>query len=269
MTPQAERSFRSNHDHGVDLIETVDGASGTHIVEALSDFAPDLARQISDWAYGEVYSRAGLAPRDRQLMTLGMLTALGDCGAELTIHVGAALNVGLSVDEVVEIFTQSVVFCGFPRAINGMLVAKQVCAERGGLLPSAPEAAAGDGSEEAEHPLAAGISAMSALSPTAVDDVYAACGPAMTPLADEFLGWGYGEMLSRPGLTPRDRQLVTLGMLAALGSADDLLATNIEMALNVGLTADQISEAMLHSAVYCGFPRAIHAATVAARVLPA
>lgn len=57
------------------------------------DIAPELAHQIA---------RPGLAARDRQLVTLGMLIALGGCEAQLTVHVGAALNVGPTPEQVVE-----------------------------------------------------------------------------------------------------------------------------------------------------------------------
>jgi 4-carboxymuconolactone decarboxylase len=81
-----------------------------------------------------MYSRSELPPRDRQLVTLGVLTALGGCEIELEVHVNAALNVGLSPSEISEALLHSAVYCGVPRSINATLVAKKVFAERG-LLP--------------------------------------------------------------------------------------------------------------------------------------
>lgn len=72
-----------------------------------------------------------------------MLTALGGCEAQLTVHVGAALNVGLTPEQVVEALLHSAVYCGFPRALNTVAVARRVFDERG-LLPVAPGGAAGD-----------------------------------------------------------------------------------------------------------------------------
>ncbi len=59
-----------------------------------------------------------------------MLTALGGCETQLEVHVNAALNVGLSPDEIVESL-HSAVYCGIPKAMNASLVAKKVFAERG------------------------------------------------------------------------------------------------------------------------------------------
>ncbi|MWA07641.1 carboxymuconolactone decarboxylase family protein, partial [Actinomadura sp. LD22] len=72
--------------------------------------------------------------RDRQLVTLGVLAALGGCEPELEVHVNAALNVGLTATEVAEALLHTAVYAGMPRSINATLVAKKVFGERG-LLP--------------------------------------------------------------------------------------------------------------------------------------
>ncbi len=58
----------------------------------------------------------------------------GGCEPQLEVHVGAALNVGLTPQEIIEAFLHSAVYCGFPRALNATSVAKKAFAERG-LLP--------------------------------------------------------------------------------------------------------------------------------------
>ncbi|MGW0811227.1 carboxymuconolactone decarboxylase family protein [Nonomuraea sp. NPDC002799] len=85
-------------------------------------------------AFGDMYARPELPTRDRQLVTLSVLTALGGCEIELEVHVNAALYVGLAPAEISEALLHSAVYCGIPRAINATLVAKKVFAERG-LLP--------------------------------------------------------------------------------------------------------------------------------------
>ncbi|MBD8080428.1 carboxymuconolactone decarboxylase family protein [Cellulosimicrobium arenosum] len=122
---------KERYEHGRAVFDAVDGAAGAAHVDAIVDVSPELAHQISAWAYGEIYARPGLVARDRQLVTLGMLTALGGCEPQLEIHVNAALDAGLTPTEVVEALLQSAVYCGFPRALNATLVAKKVLAERG------------------------------------------------------------------------------------------------------------------------------------------
>ncbi|MFF3908797.1 carboxymuconolactone decarboxylase family protein [Streptomyces sp. NPDC001848] len=120
--------------HGLEVLKRVDGEAGQRVVDSLADISPELGHQIVSWAFGEIYDRPGLAPRDRQLVTLGMLTALGGCEAQLDVHVNAALNVGLTAEQIVEALLHSAVYCGIPKALNATFAAKKVFADRG-LLP--------------------------------------------------------------------------------------------------------------------------------------
>lgn len=134
MTEGAERQRR--FEHGKAVLDAVDGAAGADVVDAVGDVAPELAHQVVAWGFGEIYSCPGLEPRDRQLVTVGMLTALGGCEPQLEVHVNAALNVGLAPQQIIEALLHSAVYCGFPRALNATFAARRVFAERG-LLPVA------------------------------------------------------------------------------------------------------------------------------------
>ncbi|GLY80026.1 carboxymuconolactone decarboxylase family protein [Actinoallomurus iriomotensis] len=122
------------YEHGLNVLRQIDGEAGQKVVDSLADISPELAHQVVAWGFGEIYARPGLAPRDRQLVTLGILTALGGAEPQLEVHINAALNVGLTAQEIVEALLHSAGYCGFPRALNATFVAKKVFAERG-LLP--------------------------------------------------------------------------------------------------------------------------------------
>ena len=122
------------YEYGMKVLEQVDGEAGQRIVNSLADTSPELGHQVVAWAFGDMYARPELPPRDRQLVTLGVLAALGGCEIELEVHINAALNVGLAPTEIAEALLHSAVYCGVPRSINATLVAKKVFAERG-LLP--------------------------------------------------------------------------------------------------------------------------------------
>jgi 4-carboxymuconolactone decarboxylase len=138
MTPEnqtpdpTDRAAR--HTHGRAVLDAIDGAAGARVIDSLEDIAPELGHQIVAWGFGEIYARPGLEPRDRQLVTLGMLTAMGGCEPQLDVHINAALNVGLTPEQIIEAFLHAAVYCGFPRALNATFTAKKVFAERG-LLP--------------------------------------------------------------------------------------------------------------------------------------
>ena len=76
----------------------------------------------------------------------------------------------------------------------------------------------------------------------------------------------WGSVWSRPGLTKRDRSLITIALLAALGH-DDEVAMHIRASANTGASAEEIREALLHVAVYAGVPAANRAFKIAKKVL--
>ena len=131
LGPEVEQA---RYDRGARVLSAVDGEGGQRVVDALADIAPALAHHVVAYGFGEVYARPGLTPPQRQLVTIGMLTALGGCEPQLEVHVNASLNVGLAPVEIVEAITHAAVYCGFPKALNAIFVAKQVFAQRG-LLP--------------------------------------------------------------------------------------------------------------------------------------
>ena len=97
---------------------------------ALSDIAPDFARYLIEFPFGDIYSRPGLDLRSREIATIAALTAMGNAAPQLKVHIEAGLNVGLSRDEITETIMQMSVYAGFPAALNGLFAAKEVFAAR-------------------------------------------------------------------------------------------------------------------------------------------
>jgi 3-oxoadipate enol-lactonase/4-carboxymuconolactone decarboxylase len=90
-----------------------------------------------------------------------------------------------------------------------------------------------------------------------------------TPLNEEFQDlisrYAWGEIWTRPGLPRHTRSLLTLAMMVALNRTEEL-RLHLRAAANNGVTADEIKEVLLQTAVYCGVPAANHAFHVAAEV---
>lgn len=119
---------RARRDHGLTVLAGIDGRQGEAVIDSLADVSPALGHHVAAFAFGDIYDRPGLDARSRQLVTIGVLTALGGCEPQLKIHIGAALNVGLTREEIVEAILHSSVYCGFPRALNATLVVREVFA---------------------------------------------------------------------------------------------------------------------------------------------
>ena len=86
------------------------------------------------------------------------------------------------------------------------------------------------------------------------------------PLQDLVTAYGWGAVWARPGLDRRTRSLINLGMLTALNREAEL-ALHVRGAVNNGCTREEIREALLQTAVYCGLPAALESFRVAERVL--
>jgi 4-carboxymuconolactone decarboxylase len=85
-------------------------------------------------------------------------------------------------------------------------------------------------------------------------------------LAGMTIEWGFGEIVSRPGIDLRTRQLVTVASCVTLGHAQPQLRAHIEGALNVGATKEEIVEVILQVALYAGFAAATNAMLLAKEV---
>ena len=123
---------------GLGCLKELDPALADRLCTSLADVAPDFATYAVEFPFGDIYARPGLDLKTRQMVTVAALTALGHTPAQLKIHIGAALNVGCSKDEIVEAVMQIAVYAGFPAALNGLAVLKEVLATSAASNEAAP-----------------------------------------------------------------------------------------------------------------------------------
>jgi 3-oxoadipate enol-lactonase / 4-carboxymuconolactone decarboxylase len=116
-------------DRGMHVRRTVLG--NPHVDKSIantSDFNSDFQSFISNYAWGEIWTRPGLNKHSRSLITLSMLIALNR-QTEFKMHVRAAINNGVSKDEIKEVIMQSALYCGLPAANEAFHVASEVFSE--------------------------------------------------------------------------------------------------------------------------------------------
>ena len=92
-------------------------------IDAISS---EFAKVNVEFPFGELYVRDILDDKTRELCAVTALTVLGSALPELRVHVQAALNCGATRDEIVEVITQMIAYCGFPAATNALLTTKEV-----------------------------------------------------------------------------------------------------------------------------------------------
>lgn len=116
------------YQQGLAKLREIDGQAGERVVASLADIAPDFARYLIEFPFGDIYSRPGLDLRSREIAVVAALTAMGNATPQLKVHLQAALNVGVTREEIVEVIMQMAVYAGFPAALNGLTAAREVFA---------------------------------------------------------------------------------------------------------------------------------------------
>lgn len=119
----------SRYEKGKEVLEGIQERSVEEIFEGIEDIAPDMSRFVVEFPYAEIYTREEVDLKTRELCTVAALTTLGTI-PQLKDHINAALNVGNTPTEIVEIIMQMSAYCGFPKSINGVVAAKEVFTER-------------------------------------------------------------------------------------------------------------------------------------------
>lgn len=127
-SPNNSGNDNQRYARGLAKLQEIDGEGGVKVVQSLADIAPDFARLLIEFPFGDIYSRPGLDLRAREIAVVAALTAMGNAAPQLKVHIQGALNVGVTRTEVIEIIMQMAVYAGFPAALNGITAAREVFA---------------------------------------------------------------------------------------------------------------------------------------------
>jgi 4-carboxymuconolactone decarboxylase len=222
------------------------------------ELAPDLERILGEALFGTIWHREALSPGQREMITLSTLVVLGR-EPQLRRHLGNALNIGLTPEQIVELIIHDTWYGGAPAGLNALALCKAVFEERGIAFTLPP-------SHDTQLP------------PDQLFErgnqfrmQYMGNQPATRPepptQAERDFGritgeYYWGATWTRPGLDLPSRCLCTMTCLAALGRHSPL-RSHIRGALNIGFTQDQIIEVFMHLTLYGGIPFAREAMDVA------
>ena len=99
-------------------------------LSAADDFSMPMQELVTEFCWGEVWSRPGLDRRSRSILNLGMIAALNR-PEELAIHVRGAINNGVTKEEIKECFLQVAVYVGMPAGLGCFKIARQVFKDMG------------------------------------------------------------------------------------------------------------------------------------------
>ncbi|WP_421869895.1 (R)-mandelonitrile lyase [Pararhizobium sp.] len=217
---------------------------------AVYDVAPGLGHFTDDVLFGEVWERTELEPRDRSLVTVSVIVSTGKT-AQIAGHVGRALDNGVTPEEIGELITHLAFYSGWPNAISAVAETKKVFDERNiGAIASS-------GADRLELQAVPGAARSASVNATVA--------PTAAALADLTNRVLFGDLWQRPDLSARDRSLVTMSALIAIGQPEQL-PFHANRAMDNGLSSAEASEAVTQTAFYAGWPRAMSAVPVLQRV---
>ena len=213
--------------------------------------SPALAHYTADALTQALWSRPGLSKRDRSLVTVAALIA-SERSIGFAHYFARALDCGVTPAELSEIVTQVAFYAGWSTAFSASLALKSLFEDRGigtdqlppvspDLLP-AGEALPGD-----------------AIRKAILEERFGGFVPGLVAVTNSLL---YGEVWLRPGLSPRDRNLVTIVAFIAAGQME-FFGLYLDKAVRMGVTREEVAEAITHLAFYLGWPAALSAANAA------
>ena len=125
-----DRIVDERYERGLARLRGLAGDQGARVIENVEGIAPELARFIVEWGYGEVYNHGELDDRTRQLTAIAALSAMGGAEPQLEYHLMIALNIGVPPREIVDTLTHLAPFIGFARTLNAIRSARRVFAAR-------------------------------------------------------------------------------------------------------------------------------------------
>lgn len=210
--------------------------------QATHAVAPALGAYTENVLFGALWQRPDLSKRDRSIVTLSAMIARNHI-AELGFYLDLALDNGVSAAEISEVITHLAFYAGWGTAMSAVRIAQPIFVRRG----VAPEALPGASvtflaiNETAEAQRAA----MAQQSAGKV-------APGLVQFTTDAL---FKDLWLRPDLTPRDRSLVTVSGLVAVGHFPQI-TYHLYRAMDNGLTQAQASEVITHLAFYAGWPNA-------------
>lgn len=185
---------------------------------------------------------AALSARQQAIVPIAAFAAAGDI-ARLNTALNQGLDAGMTVSDAREILVQLYAYAGFPRSLNALgELMKVLAARKQRGIQDAPGSAPSHAIPKGDALLAAGTANQTKLSGGPVG------GPLFefAPMANEYLRTHlFGDIFERDNLDWQSRELATVAMLSALPGAEPQLQAHMRIAMNIGVSADQLRQLTL------------------------
>ena len=214
---------------------------------------PEMMDILQKFIFGEVFQTGELTLKQREMITCITLATMQTL-PQLKAHAGAALNVGVTPEELREVMYLTAPFIGFPKMLNAVATVNEVFTERGISLPLEKQ---GKVTEETRHETGKAI--QDKLYPGGIASVMEGVPGNMGKDVEQFLtDYFFGDIYSRDALDLQTRELLGYCVLTTL-EAESQLHSHYHGNINAGNSPETLTAAVIQCLPYIGFPAAIKA----------
>lgn len=223
---------------------------------------PEFMCILQRFIFGEVCYEGSLDNRMRELITITVLT-VNQTLPQLKAHTAACLHIGISPEEIREVIYQCAPFIGFPKTLNAIATMDEVFAANGIALPLVSGETV---TEETRYEK--GLALQEPIYGTEIKERYAWLPAPFDEAVPRYLTeLGFGDFMTRKGMSEKERELLTVVILAALGGAEVQVRSHVMGALKAGNTKEEVVCALVHAMPYMGIPRLFNALNCAKDLL--
>ncbi|MBL4954385.1 carboxymuconolactone decarboxylase family protein [Neobacillus sp. YIM B02564] len=233
-----------------------DGAPATYATD------PDFQDILSRFIFGEVFYQGNLDDKQRELITLVVLTT-NQTLPQLKAHVGAALNVGLTPVEIKEAIYQCAPYIGFPKTLNAINEVNEVFKAKNIPLPIESQKQVDE-----DNRFDKGLSVQVEIFGDIIAKNRGAVPANQKHIQDYLSAFCFGDFYTRGGLDLKTRELLTLCIISTLGGAEGQVKAHVQGNKNVGNDKETLITTITHCLPYMGFPRTLNALACINEMIP-
>ncbi|MBT2656004.1 carboxymuconolactone decarboxylase family protein [Bacillus sp. ISL-18] len=223
---------------------------------------PDFQDILSRFIFGEVFYQGNLDDKQRELITLVVLTT-NQTFPQLKSHVAAALNVGLTPVEIKEAVYQCAPYIGFPKTLNAINKVNEVFEAKEITLPLESQKTVDENSRFEK-----GLATQVEIFGETIAKMREAAPENQKHMQDYLSSFCFGDFYTRGGLDLKTRELLTLCIISTLGGCESQVKSHVLGNKNVGTDKEILINAITHCLPYMGFPRTLNALACINEMIP-
>lgn len=224
---------------------------------------PDFAEMRDRLIWGEVAWHGSLDAKMQELITLVVLTASQTLD-DFAPHVGAALQVGATPEEIKEAMYQCAPYIGFPKTEKALRLVNEVFREKHIPLPVASQKTVTE-----DDRFTQGVKVQKSIFGAAIDAMHKSTPQNQQHLLRDMLSaFCFGDVYTRKGLDLRTREILTFCIISSLGGCESQVKSHVQGNVNVGNTKGNLIDALTCCLPYIGFPRTLNALGCVNAVIP-